>query len=106
MDNIIANFEAMLANGQDNVMLRFGLGNAYFKQKDFAAAVNHFAKALEFDPKYSAAWKGYGKALAKNQQIQEAIQAYTQGIAVAEKNGDKQAAKEMGVFLKRLPKNG
>lgn len=106
MDNIIANFEALLATGQDNVMLRFGLGNAYFKQQDFATAVNHFAKALEFDPNYSAAWKGYGKALAENQQIQPAIEAYRQGIAVAEKKADKQAAKEMKVFLKRLLKNG
>jgi tetratricopeptide (TPR) repeat protein len=106
MDNIITNFEAMLAKGQDNAMLRFGLGNAYFKQKDFATAARHFAKSLEFDPNYSAAWKGYGKALAENQQIQEAIEAYTQGIAVAEKKGDKQAAKEMTVFLKRLQKMG
>ncbi|HEC85102.1 MAG: hypothetical protein DRR19_31415 [Candidatus Parabeggiatoa sp. nov. 1] len=105
MDNIIANFEAMLAKGQDNVMLRFGLGNAYLKEKEFATAAMHFAKALEFDPNYSAAWKGYGKALAENKQIQEAIDVYTQGIAVAEKKGDKQAAKEMTVFLKRLQKN-
>ncbi len=105
MDNIIANFEAMLAKGQDNVMLRFGLGNAYLKEKEFVTAAMHFAKALEFDPNYSAAWKGYGKALAENKQIQEAIDVYTQGIAVAEKKGDKQAAKEMTVFLKRLQKN-
>lgn len=105
MDNIIANFEAKLANGQDNAMLRFSLGNAYIKQKDFATAIIHFSKALELDPNYSAAWKGYGKALAENQQILEAIEVYTQGIAVAEKKGDKQAAKEMMVFLKRLQKN-
>ncbi len=104
MDNIINNFEGMLEKGQDNVMLRFSLGNAYLKQKEFAIAATHFAKALEFDPNYSAAWKGYGKALAENQQIQEAIDAYTQGIAVAEKKGDIQAAKEMKVFLKRLQK--
>ena len=104
MDNIITNFEAMLAKGQDNVMLRFGLGNAYLKQPDFAKAATHFAKALEFDPNYSAAWKGYGKALAETQQIQKAIDAYTQGIEIAEKKGDKQAAKEMTIFLKRLQK--
>jgi tetratricopeptide (TPR) repeat protein len=104
MDNLITNFEAMLAKGQDNVMLRFGLGNAYLKQQDFAKAAIHFAKTLEFDPNYSAAWKGYGKALAETEQIPEAIEAYTRGIEVAEKKGDKQAAKEMTVFLKRLKK--
>jgi Tfp pilus assembly protein PilF len=104
MDNIITNFEAMLAKGQDNAMLRLSLGNAYFKQKDFASAAMHFAKSLKFDPDYSAAWKGYSKALAENQQIPKAIEAYTEGIAVAEKKGDMQAAKEMTVFLKRLQK--
>jgi len=102
MDKLITNFEAMLAKGQDNAMLRFSLANAYFKQKDFATAAMHYAKSLEFDPNYSAAWKGYGKALAENQRIQAAIEAYTDGIAVAEKKGDIQAAKEMKVFLKRL----
>ena len=105
MNNIITTFEAKLAEGQDNAMLRFSLGNAYFQQKDFATAIIHFVKALEFNPNYSAAWKNYGKALAENQQIQEAIEVYTQGIIVAEKKGDKQAAKEMTVFLKRLQKN-
>jgi tetratricopeptide (TPR) repeat protein len=102
--DMITHFESLLATGQDNTMLRYGLGNAYLKEKIFVKAIIHFAKALEFEPNYSAAWKGYGKALAENQQIEEAIEAYTQGIVVAEKNGDKQAAKEMNVFLKRLQK--
>jgi tetratricopeptide (TPR) repeat protein len=106
MDNLITNFEAMLAKGQDNAMLRFGLGNAYLKQKEFTTAAMHFAKALEFDPHYSAAWKGYGKALTDAQQITEAIAIYTKGIETAERKGDKQAAKEMTVFLKRLQKKG
>jgi tetratricopeptide (TPR) repeat protein len=105
MNDVIKNFEALLTQGQDNALLRFGLGNAYFQQQDFAKAVQHFAKAIEFEPTYSAAWKNYGKALTANQQFQEAIQVYTQGITVAENKGDKQAAKEMRVFLKRLQKD-
>jgi Tfp pilus assembly protein PilF len=105
MNDVIKNFEALLTQGQDNALLRFGLGNAYLQQQNFALAAQHFAKAIEFDPTYSAAWKNYGKALTANQQIQAAIQVYTQGIVVAEGKGDKQAAKEMRVFLKRLQKN-
>jgi len=78
MDNIITHFEGLLAKGQDNTMLRYGLGNAYLKEKAFVTAAMHFAKALAFDPNYSAAWKGYGKALAENEQTQDAIDAYTQ----------------------------
>lgn len=102
--NILANLHAMLARGQDNALLRFSLGNEYFKQKDFAAAAGHYAKAIEFDRQYSAAWKAYAKALAENGQAVEAIDAYRQGITVAEGKGDMQAVKEMRVFLKRLEK--
>lgn len=102
MNQVINNFEALLAKGQDNAMIRYSLGNAYLQQKTFPLAVEHFAKALTFDPLYSAAWKGYAKALVSNQQIPEAIAAYQQGIVVAEEKGDKQTVKEMTVFLKRL----
>jgi hypothetical protein len=34
-----------------------------------------------------------------------AIEAYTRGIATAERRGDKQAAKEMTVYLRRLQKD-
>jgi Tfp pilus assembly protein PilF len=102
--NILANLHAMLERGQDNALLRFSLGNEYLKQKDFPAAIAHYAKALEFDRHYSAAWKTYAKALAENGQAAEATEAYRQGIAVAEAKGDMQAVKEMRVFLKRLEK--
>lgn len=101
-NDMIKNFEALLAQGQDNAMVRYSLGNAYLQQKKFDQAIEHFAKALMLNPLYSAAWKGYAKALAGNQQIAEAIEAYQRGIVVAEEKGDKQTVKEMTVFLKRL----
>lgn len=100
--NLITNFETLLAKGQDNATLRLSLGLAYLKEKHLTLALQHLAKALELDPNYSAAWKGYGKALAENQQIPAAIVAYQKGIEVASQKGDLQAVKEMTVFLKRL----
>lgn len=102
MSNLITNFETLLAQGKDNAMLRFSLGNAYFGQHDFAMACHHLAKAVKLDPNYSAAWKLYGKALVENGEPAAAIAVYEAGIAVAEKKGDLQAAKEMKVFLRRL----
>ena len=102
--SIIDNFEAMLAKGQDNALLRFSLGSAYLNAGDAGKAVAHLRSAVEQDPKYSAAWKLLGKALAENHQVDEAISVFEQGIGVAEGRGDKQAAKEMQVFLKRLRK--
>ncbi len=102
---IIENFEKMLAQGQDNALLRYSLGNEYFKQGQAAMAVEHLAQALTYDPAYSAAWKIYGKALASLGREAQAMAAYEKGIEAAEKKGDKQAVKEMRVFLKRLHKS-
>ena len=100
----IADFESMLAAGRDNALLRFSLGNEYLKQGDAAQAAEHLRRAVEHDPKYSAAWKLLGRALADSNAPAEALAAYRQGIAVAEARGDKQAAKEMGVFARRISK--
>ena len=97
--------KAMLDAGQDNVILRFGLGQALIKQEEFAQAIEHLHKAIEFDNEYSAAYKLLGKALTQQEQIPQAIKIYQQGIEIAESKGDIQAAKEMKVFLKRLNKN-
>ena len=102
--SMIENFEKMLAAGQDSALLRYSLGSAYYKEGRLAAAIEHLAGAVEQDPGYSAAWKAYGKALADAAHLDEATHAYRKGIAVAEKNGDIQAAKEMRVFLKRVEK--
>ncbi len=100
----IADFEAMLAQGRDNALLRFSLGNEYLKLGDAEKAAEHLRRAVEHDPKYSAAWKLLGKALTDAASWSEALAAYQQGITVAEARGDKQAAKEMGVFTRRIEK--
>lgn len=94
--------EKMLAAGTDNAMLRFTLGKLHFDAANFPAAVMHLERAVAHDATYSAAWKWLGRALAQSQRRDDAIAAFQQGIAVAEEKGDKQAVKEMQVFLRRL----
>jgi tetratricopeptide (TPR) repeat protein len=101
---MIENFEKLLAAGQDNALLRYSLGNEYFKQGDAAMAAEHLAMAVQLDAGYSAAWKLYGKVLTELGRRPQAMAVYEKGIAAAEAKGDKQAAKEMQVFLKRLHK--
>ncbi len=101
---ILDNLEAMLVRGQDSALLRYSLGGEYLKLNQFDKAAEHLRQAVEKDPKYSAAWKLLGKALTDAGHHDEAIKAYEDGIKVAEEKGDKQAAKEMAVFLKRLQK--
>jgi predicted Zn-dependent protease len=99
-----APLEKLLAAGKDGALLRFGLGNAYFGAGDAPRAVEHLRCALAFDPDYSAAWKLLGKALAVAGLERDALAAYRDGIAAAERKGDKQALKEMQVFARRLAK--
>lgn len=95
-------FEAMLADGKDAPLLRFSLGQAYLMAGDATRAVTHLQAAVAQDAHYSAAWKLLGKALNETGESDAAIAAYEHGIAAATAKGDKQAAKEMAVFLKRL----
>ncbi|MGH8283018.1 MAG: tetratricopeptide repeat protein [Gammaproteobacteria bacterium] len=100
----IKSLEQMLAVGPDTATLRFGLGKAYLDADDPASAVKQLQRALILNPEYTAAWKLCGRALAESGNTQEAVAAYEQGIRVAGKRGDRQAQKEMQVFLQRLRK--
>ena len=101
---MLESLEKMLARGQDNALLRFGLGKGYLDAGEPARAIEHLARCVEFDPAYSAAWKLLGKALAAGNRPEAALEAYRQGISTANAKGDVQAAKEMTVFAKRLEK--
>ena len=96
--------QKLLDQGQDNLLLRFGLAQALLKDDLATEAIKHLENALEFDPAHSASLKLLGKAYAANGDSDKAIEIYTKGIEQAEQKGDIQAAKEMKVFLKRLLK--
>jgi predicted Zn-dependent protease len=100
----LRNFERLLAAGKDGALLRFGLGNEFLKCGDVEAAVTHLRRAVALDPGYSAAWKLLGKALSAAQRDDEALAAWHEGIAAAQRKGDKQAMREMQVFARRLAK--
>jgi len=100
----LANLLKLVGSPRDNALLRFSLGSEYLKAGDPAAAAAHLREAVAKDPTYSAAWKLLGKALAEAGAAAEALVAYERGIVVAEARGDKQAAKEMTVFARRLRK--
>ena len=102
-EGLAERLEAMLASGRDDPLLRFGLGNHYFNERDWASAVPHLQALLEQDPTHSAGWKLLGRSLAALDRHDEARQAFEQGLSVAVANGDKQVEREIGVFLKKLP---
>ena len=100
----VARLRALCGGPRDGALLRVSLANALIAQGDRAAALDELRRATEFDADYSAAWKLLGKTLADGGDAGGAAAAYNQGICAASKRGDKQAEKEMRVFLKRLQK--
>ena len=99
---LIANLRSQCGGPRDGALLRFSLGNALLGAGNAGAAMDELRRALAFDPTYSAAWKLLGKACIDAGQPQAAAEAWRDGIAVAAQRGDKQAEKEMTVFLRRL----
>lgn len=97
-------FEALLASGKDSALLRFSLGMHYLGAGEATRAVDHLRVAVRQDPDYSAAWKLLGKALEAAGDAAGAMAAYRDGIAASERRGDKQAGREMAVFLRRMEK--
>ncbi|MEH6486698.1 MULTISPECIES: tetratricopeptide repeat protein [Pseudomonas] len=101
---MLESLEKMLDKGVDNALLRFGLGKGYLDAGDYPRAIEHLQRCVAFDPNYSAAWKLLGKALQADGQTDAARNAWEQGVAAAQAHGDKQAEKEMSVFMRKLDK--
>lgn len=99
---LIAGLRAQCGGPRDGALLRFSLGNALLGEGQAAEAADELRRALVFDPAYSAAWKLLGKACLAMDDRTGAAEAWRQGIAAADRRGDKQAGKEMAVFLRRL----
>lgn len=100
--DLIARLRAQLGGPRDGALLRFSLGTALLSNGDASGAASAFREAVSFDGNYSAAWKMLGKALADSGDASGAADAYREGLGVAQRRGDKQVEKEIGVFLRRL----
>ena len=102
MESLKDNLEKMLADGRDDEMLRFGLGSAYFNEKNFAQAIPHLEACIKHNPRYSAAYKLLGKALFRAGKHEESRSVFEAGLSIAIDKGDKQTEREILAFLKKL----
>ena len=100
----LSRLEKLLGSPRDGALLRFSLGLEYLKIQNYEKAAAHLRDAVAKDPGYSAAWRALGKALEGAGNDAEALAAYRDGTAAAQRKGDKQAEKEMTVFARRIEK--
>jgi tetratricopeptide (TPR) repeat protein len=61
------------------------IGNAYFKKRNYIAAIDRYLEALEYQPDSIPAHEALGRAYEKNGDISKAVDLYTKFI---EKNPD------------------
>ena len=92
----------LVGTPRDNSMLRLTLARLLADRSDLEQAETHLQMAIEMDGEYTAAWKELGKVRRLNNDAPGAARAWRQGIEVARARGDKQAEKEMTVFLRRI----
>lgn len=94
----------LIGTPRDSALLRMTIATALLGQDKSREAEKHLADSAEMDPAYTAAWKQLGKVRLSLGDTQGARQAWESGIEAARGNGDKQAEKEMTVFIRRLDK--
>ena len=97
--------ENLINKGRDSYEARLAAGQARLKNGDLEQAIAHFRAATSHAPEHTTAWQELGKALEANGEPESAHEAWERGITAAIANGDKQAEKVMGVWLKRLGKD-
>lgn len=85
-------------------MIRCSLARWAIRQGDLDAAQEHLVRAVQLAPEHMMSWKLLGTTLIDKSRTAEAIDAWTRALSLAKKNGDKQAEREISVFLRRANK--
>ena len=104
----IDSLRKLIGTPRDSAMLRLTLARLLARllaqQDALEEAVTHLEAAVVQDPAYTAAWKELGRLRLRAGRTEAARDAWTRGMEQAVRHGDKQAEKEMTVFLRRLEK--
>jgi tetratricopeptide (TPR) repeat protein len=95
--------EAPKAKEQDPVQAKqsVNIGNFYLKQKNYAAAIERYLEAIEYQPNSIRAFEALARAYEKNGEITKAISIYK---AFLEKNPDSPGSSDFRIRLAKLEK--
>lgn len=106
MSPLIQRLEKMLEAGNDNLLLRFGLGKAYAEMQQYEQAISHLEQAVLFDAMHSSSWFWLGRAQYEHGRLDDAEKSLEKTVQVATEKGDSQTVKMAQVFLRRIKKAG
>jgi len=77
------------------------VGDFYFKKKNYIAAIQRYAEAIEYQPNLTEAYEALGRAYEKNGDPAKAVNTYKDFI---QKNPDSPKVAEFRVKLAKLEK--
>lgn len=92
-------FEQMARTQPDDVMIRYGLANEYFKLEKWSEAVDALRHVLRLNPDYTAAYQLLGTALLNRGEQAAARLAWTSGVEAASRTGAWKARQHMEGLL-------
>src|SRR4051794_29575998 len=92
-------FTAMLAEQPENAMIWYGLASEQYKLEDWAEAAKSLRQVVSLNPDYTAAYQMLGTALAKNDELAAAQQAWRDGVEAAGRTGAWKAGQHMQALL-------
>ena len=92
-------FAAMTQDQPDNEMIWYGLASEYIKESRWAEASDALRRVVALKADYTAAYQLLGTALQNQGDTTAARQAWTDGIAVAQRTGAWKAQQHMQGLL-------
>lgn len=94
--------EALLAMAEaqpEEAMIWYGLANEYSKLERWREAADALRRVVTLNPDYTSAYQMLGTSLMSLGERDEARHAWTEGVAVAERNGAWKARQHMEGLL-------
>ncbi len=87
--------QQMLESAPNDAFTLFATAKEYEKATDDQQALQYYERLRQADPDYVGLYYHLGKLLERMEQPARALDAYTQGVAVARKIGDLHALSEL-----------
>lgn len=92
----------MLEREPRDTFLLYGIGMEYKKLSDDKQAIDYFSKVIAIDPNYCYAYYQMGQAHERAGAIDEARQAFQNGVEAAARAKDSKARDELQAALDML----
>src|SRR5690348_3658759 len=98
----IAMLNEILSQNPNDAFARYGLAMEYSNKGDIELALQEFGNLLKANPEYTAGYFMAAQTLAKAGRTDEAKKMLTDGIASAQRTGNRHAESEMEGMLAEL----